>query len=60
MTSRKLRRRKRIRGVLVSLLILAIAYLLLWFGSQLFDYEIEYYEPRDLERDLGQQEQELR
>ncbi len=38
------------RLLLTLVLIVVIASLLLWFGSYLYDYQIEYYEPRDLER----------
>ncbi|MFQ5930250.1 MAG: hypothetical protein ACE5MK_11170 [Acidobacteriota bacterium] len=53
--SRKFRRRSSrrrvIRRIIVLSLILGIAFLVLWFGSYLYDYEIHYYEPRDLERE---------
>ncbi|MDA2929419.1 hypothetical protein MYX84_05630 [Acidobacteria bacterium AH-259-O06] len=39
-----------IRRIIVLSLILGIAFLVLWFGSYLYDYEIHYYEPHDLER----------
>ena len=33
------------------LIILVIASLLLWLGSYLYDYQIDFYEPRDVERE---------
>ncbi len=39
--------------MIVLSLILVIAFFLLWFGSYLFNYQPEFYEPRDVEREQG-------
>jgi len=39
------------RRLIALLSIVVIALLLLWLGSYLYDYQIEYYEPRDVERE---------
>ncbi|MCZ6485196.1 MAG: hypothetical protein O6826_05825 [Acidobacteria bacterium] len=36
--------------VIVLALIVVIAFFLLWFGSYLYDYQPEVYEPRYVER----------
>ena len=44
-------RRKANRQRLIALAVIAaVTLLLLWLGSYLYDYEIEFYEPRDSER----------
>jgi len=45
------RRRANRRRLIALLLIVVIASLLLWLGSYLYDYQIEFYEPRDAERE---------
>ncbi len=47
------RRRANRRRLIALLVIVVIASLLLWLGSYLYDYQPEYYEPRDLERQEG-------
>ena len=44
-------RSKVIRRVIVLSLILVGSYFLLWRGSYLYNYQPEYYEPRDVERE---------
>ena len=44
------RRRANRRRLIALVLIVVIAGLLLWLGSYLYNYQPEYYEPRDLER----------
>ena len=44
------RRRANRRRLIALVLIAVIAGLLLWLGSYLYNYQPEYYEPRDLER----------
>ncbi len=44
------RRRANRRRLIALVLIVVIAGLLLWFGSYLYNYQIEFYEPRDVER----------
>jgi len=44
------RRRANRRRLIALLLIVVIASLLLWLGSYLYDYQVEFYEPRDVER----------
>jgi len=39
--------------LIALVLIVVIAFLLLWLGSYLYNYQPEYYEPRDLERQEG-------
>jgi len=51
--SHPFRRRANRRRLIALLLIVVIASLLLWLGSYLYDYQPEYYEPRDLEREEG-------
>jgi len=46
----RVRRRAMWRRVVVLLLIVVTTFLLLWLGSYLYDYQIEFYEPRDLDR----------
>jgi len=46
-----LRSRVMRRRLIALLSIVVIALLLLWLGSYLYDYQIEYYEPRDVERE---------
>ena len=48
--TRASRRRANRRRLIALVLIVVIAGLLLWLGSYLYDYQIEFYEPRDLER----------
>ncbi len=36
--------------MIALVLIVVIAYLLFWLGSYFYDYQIEFYEPRDEER----------
>jgi len=45
------RRRAKRRRLIALVLIAVIALLLLWLGSYLYDYQIEFYEPRDLDRE---------
>jgi hypothetical protein len=45
------RRRANRRRLIALALIAVIALLLLWLGSYLYDYQIEFYEPRDSERE---------
>ncbi len=45
------RRRANRRRLIALVLIVVIAGLLLWLGSYLYDYQVEFYEPRDLERE---------
>jgi len=46
-------RRANRRQLIALVLIGIIASLLLWLGSYLYNYQPEYYEPRDLERREG-------
>ena len=40
------------RRRLIALLVIAvIAFVLLWLGSFLYDYQVDFYEPRDVERE---------
>ncbi len=48
--TRASRRRANRRRLIALVLIVVIAGLLLWLGSYLYNYQPEYYEPRDLER----------
>ncbi len=43
------RRRANRRRLIALLLIVVVTFLLLWLGSFLYDYQIEFYEPRDVE-----------
>jgi len=44
-------RRRAIRRRLIALLVISIiTFVLLWLGSYLYDYQVEFYEPRDAER----------
>ena len=57
-TSRRSRshpfRRRAIRRRVIALLVISvIAFVLLWLASYLYDYQVEFYEPRDLERREG-------
>ena len=45
------RRRANRRRLIALLLIIGLTFLLLWLGSYLYDYQIEFYEPRDVERE---------
>jgi len=45
------RRRANRRRLIALLLIIGLTFLLLWLGSYLYDYQIEFYEPRDMERE---------
>ncbi len=36
--------------VIILSLIVVIAFFLLWFGSYLYNYQPDFYEPRDVER----------
>ncbi len=47
------RRRANRRRLIALVLIVVIASLLLWLGSYLYNYQPEFYEPRDLERQEG-------
>jgi len=47
------RRRANRRRLIALLLIVVIAFLLLWLGSYLYNYQPDYYEPRDFEREEG-------
>jgi len=47
------RRRAKRRRLIALVLIVGIAGLLLWLVSYLYDYQIEFYEPRDVERREG-------
>jgi len=44
------RRRANRRRLIALLVISIIAFVLLWLISFLYDYQIEFYEPRDGER----------
>jgi ferric-dicitrate binding protein FerR (iron transport regulator) len=44
------RRRANRRRLIALVLIVVFAAVLLWLGSYLYDYQIEFYEPRDEER----------
>jgi len=44
------RRRANRRRLIALLVISIIAFVLLWLISYLYDYQIEFYEPRDGER----------
>jgi len=54
MPIRSLKRPFSLRGITRTILglslVLLVALLLLWIIPYLYDYEIEFYEPRDLER----------
>jgi cell division septal protein FtsQ len=45
------RRRANRRRLIALVVISVIALLLLWLGSYLYNYQPEYYEPRDSERE---------
>ncbi len=45
------RRSANRRRLIALVLIVVIAGLLLWLGSYLYDYQIEFHEPRDQERE---------
>lgn len=49
--TRASRRRANRRRLIALLLIVVITFLLLWLGSYLYDYQIDFYEPRDLDRE---------
>jgi len=51
--TRASRHRANRRRLIALLLITVIAFVLLWLGSYLYDYQVEYYEPKDLERQEG-------
>lgn len=44
-------RRKVVMYVIALSAITILSFLILWLGAQLFHYEVEYYEPRDQERE---------
>ncbi len=44
------RRRANRRRLIALAVIIGMTFLLLWLGSYLYDYQIEFYEPRDVER----------
>lgn len=53
--------RHRIVQTLVVLLVVLLASLgILWFVSYLYDYNIQFYEPHDLERGADQREENIR
>ncbi len=45
------RRRANRRRLIALVLIVVVAALLLWLGSYLYDYQVEFYEPQDLDRE---------
>lgn len=45
------RRRANRRRLIALLVIAVIALVLLWLGSFLYDYQVDFYEPRDVERE---------
>ena len=45
------RRRGNRRRLIALAVIAVVTLLLLWLGSYLYDYQIEFYEPRDVERE---------
>ncbi len=47
---RRFSRHELRRRVIGLLLILILVYFAVWFISSLYDYQIEYYEPKDSER----------
>lgn len=49
-------RRKWIRIAMVLVLISVICLAVLWVGAYLYDYQGNYYQPRDQERETGQNE----
>jgi len=46
-------RRANRRRLIALVVISVIAFVLLWLISYLYDYQIEFYEPRDVERQEG-------
>jgi len=46
-------RRVNRRRLIALLVISVVAFVLLWLISYLYDYQIEFYEPRDMERQEG-------
>ena len=53
-------RQRAVQTMVVLLLILLASLGILWFVSALYDYNIQFYEPRDLERGLDQKEENTR
>ncbi|MEE8160911.1 MAG: hypothetical protein V3T61_04665 [Acidobacteriota bacterium] len=49
-------RRRTVQTMVVLLLFLLASFGILWFVSFLYDYQIQFYEPRDLERGAAQEE----
>ncbi len=39
------------RRLIALVLIVVIASLLMWLGSYLYNYQIDFYEPRDVQRE---------
>jgi hypothetical protein len=53
-TKTRASRRRANRRRLIALAVIAVlTFLLLWLGSYLYDYQIEFYEPRDSDRTEG-------
>ncbi|MCZ6485097.1 MAG: hypothetical protein O6826_05310, partial [Acidobacteria bacterium] len=48
--TRSSRRRANRRRLIALVLITLIAFVLMWLGSYLYNYQPEYYEPRDEQR----------
>ncbi len=45
------RRRANRMRLIALVLIVVIAGLLMWLGSYLYNYQVEYHEPRDVDRE---------
>ena len=48
-------KRRAVQTTVVLLLALLFSVALVWFVTELYEYSVEFYEPRDREREAGQE-----